>query len=717
MNSKTYKFLAVVVTIIMASVLVCGCGKQQQEETPTTAPTVYVVTFDSVGGNLIEAQEIEAGLLASKPADPNKEGFTFVEWQFNGFTYDFSTPVTANLTLVAYYTVNEGIETVSVAFNADNGSPVNTVQVAKGTSIAEPDAPQKGGHRFDGWFLNETKFDFSTPINENLVLKAQWTVDPTVPSTTPSTPNQTPGTTEGNGNSQPTEGTTTPSTTPNQTDPTEGTTAPSRIKYSDVAGDWYAEGTDDVILTFSLDSGDTWVCLNSTNFDYLTCEIEMHAGRGGGEYYNDNGYFTSNEIRLLSNSKLTYTKNNKTITFYRQKDYPTATEWEYEKLLKAIDGYYWYLDGYEYTYIHGDVIPWYGHECLSWESENIKITRNSLVAYENYEPEKYREYNSSASSDTHNTLLVNPIEYADSLIDDFGMRVSSNKLYMTVGGQQYTFSRHSQKKAIVPTLTANQTSFAVTEGEWVEVTVTASPWWQYYTFDATSSGAIQGGSTDYGTSNGKVSFSFYATKEGTGSAVIKEKNSGESITISVTVSPTYVEGVSLDQASVELTKGSTATLKATVSPSNASNKKVTWSSSNTSVATVSSSGVVTARSPGTATITVTTNDGGHTASCEVTVKQSPLKVSASIGMEMRFTSDGMQQGVSVNINASGGSESYVAYSIKLYYEGEYVGEVTEKSMFVTPYKNGTYTAEVYVKDSDGNEATSTSTTNMSITTS
>jgi hypothetical protein len=63
--------------------------------------------------------------------------------------------------------------------------------------------------------------------------------------------------------------------------------------------------------------------------------------------------------------------------------------------------------------------------------------------------------------------------------------------------------------------------------------------------------------------------------------------------------------------------GDTQILTATVSPSNATDKTVTWSSSNTSVATVSSSGEVMAVAAGFATITVTTNDGSKTATCSV----------------------------------------------------------------------------------------------------
>jgi predicted CoA-binding protein len=79
-----------------------------------------------------------------------------------------------------------------------------------------------------------------------------------------------------------------------------------------------------------------------------------------------------------------------------------------------------------------------------------------------------------------------------------------------------------------------------------------------------------------------------------------------------------VSGVSLNKTTLTLTVGGSETLIATVAPSNASNKQVSWSSSNPSVAAVSS-GTISAVAPGTATITVTTADGAKTAACTVTV--------------------------------------------------------------------------------------------------
>ena len=80
-----------------------------------------------------------------------------------------------------------------------------------------------------------------------------------------------------------------------------------------------------------------------------------------------------------------------------------------------------------------------------------------------------------------------------------------------------------------------------------------------------------------------------------------------------------VTGVSLNESSITLDVGGSKTLAATVTPENATNKKVRWTSDNETVATVSEDGVVTAVAGGTAVITATTHDGLFTATCTVTV--------------------------------------------------------------------------------------------------
>lgn len=85
-----------------------------------------------------------------------------------------------------------------------------------------------------------------------------------------------------------------------------------------------------------------------------------------------------------------------------------------------------------------------------------------------------------------------------------------------------------------------------------------------------------------------------------------------------------VSGVVVNPSSASVVKGTTQQLTATISPSNATNKTVSWSSSNSAIATVSTTGLVTAVAAGNATITATTQDGAKTATCAVTVTNPPV---------------------------------------------------------------------------------------------
>ncbi|SMD32771.1 Por secretion system C-terminal sorting domain-containing protein [Reichenbachiella faecimaris] len=122
-----------------------------------------------------------------------------------------------------------------------------------------------------------------------------------------------------------------------------------------------------------------------------------------------------------------------------------------------------------------------------------------------------------------------------------------------------------------------------------------------------------------------VSATGLVTANGDGNATITVTtvDGGFTATTSVTVSTVVVPvtGVSVSPTSITLDEGATQQLSVTISPANASNQSVTWSSNNTSVASVNASGLVTANNAGTATITVTTTDGGFTAVSNIIVEE------------------------------------------------------------------------------------------------
>ena len=114
---------------------------------------------------------------------------------------------------------------------------------------------------------------------------------------------------------------------------------------------------------------------------------------------------------------------------------------------------------------------------------------------------------------------------------------------------------------------------------------------------------------------------------GSTTVMVKTFDSGKIALLNVRVTADRVTGVSLSSSALELTVGSSHDLVAEVVPYAALDKSVTFTSDNTSVVTVSPNGKITALSPGTANVTVTTVDGGFTATCVVTVTSDTPPIS------------------------------------------------------------------------------------------
>ena len=165
------------------------------------------------------------------------------------------------------------------------------------------------------------------------------------------------------------------------------------------------------------------------------------------------------------------------------------------------------------------------------------------------------------------------------------------------------------KPVEVSSISLDKTSASAKVGETVSLSVTYNP------SNATNK------SVSWTTSNSAVATvsNGVVTAKSVGTATITDKTSnGKTASCKETVLPIEVSSISLNVTAKELEQGKTLALYATVSPANASVKTVTWSSSDTSVATVDANGKVTAKSKGTATITAKSNNG-KTASCIITV--------------------------------------------------------------------------------------------------
>ena len=128
----------------------------------------YTVTFQSEGGSEV-ASQIRANTPADQPADPTKEGYTFIGWYNGESEWNFETPVTADLTLTAKWQINR----YTITFDTAGGSEVPSITQDYGTAITPPAAPTRTGYTFAGW----DKTIPATMPAENITLTARWTVN------------------------------------------------------------------------------------------------------------------------------------------------------------------------------------------------------------------------------------------------------------------------------------------------------------------------------------------------------------------------------------------------------------------------------------------------------------------------------------------------------------------------------------------------------------
>ena len=158
--------------------------KKNETEIETEKPIVeskkYTITFDTNGGNVLPNQTVEEGNKVYKPSNPEKEGYIFKYWSFNGVEYDFNTNVTSNINLIAVYEKDETyVKTYTVTFNTDGGSKIDNQTLNEGEKISKPTNPEKECYIFSHWEYEGTEYNFNAPIKKDITLKAIYNVEPT----------------------------------------------------------------------------------------------------------------------------------------------------------------------------------------------------------------------------------------------------------------------------------------------------------------------------------------------------------------------------------------------------------------------------------------------------------------------------------------------------------------------------------------------------------
>ena len=128
----------------------------------------YTVTFQSEGGSEV-ASQIRANTPADRPADPTKEGYTFIGWYKGEEKWNFADAVTEAMTLTAKWQLNQ----YTITFDTAGGSEVAPITQDYGTTITAPANPAKTGYTFAGWDRESP----TTMPAEDMTITARWQIN------------------------------------------------------------------------------------------------------------------------------------------------------------------------------------------------------------------------------------------------------------------------------------------------------------------------------------------------------------------------------------------------------------------------------------------------------------------------------------------------------------------------------------------------------------
>jgi uncharacterized protein YjdB len=317
--------------------------------------------------------------------------------------------------------------------------------------------------------------------------------------------------------------------------------------------------------------------------------------------------------------------------------YLTNTEYSYSESIDFID-----------QVVFTDLIPNTVYDLAVYDTS---VDPNELVYTGNYLTPAYDQYSSSITNATQEgDALTFDVNYEGNNIDFVTIIVygdNNEVIYkyegsplnavtvnaagyenitctIAINGQMTHFEQlfASQEIVHVTSVSLDQSSLELSVGDTHEFVATVLP------ENATNKEVIWSSSDEsvLTVTDGVIT----AIKEGKATVTVKSKDGFKSSTCEVKVnkepSIIHVSSVSLNEATLNLETGDRYTLLATVLPSDAADKSVSWSSSDESVVTVSNKGKITALAAGEAIITVTTTDGGLTASCTVNVTQKVVPV-------------------------------------------------------------------------------------------
>jgi len=132
--------------------------------------SAYTVTVNADNGAEVKTETVEHGVFVELPENPTKTGFEFLGWFVGGEEYDFSTPVTSDITIIAKWKQI----TYKVIIDSNNGEEPVSETVAHGSCLELPEDPAYTGFELLGWFVGDERYDFEKPVTSGFTIVAKW---------------------------------------------------------------------------------------------------------------------------------------------------------------------------------------------------------------------------------------------------------------------------------------------------------------------------------------------------------------------------------------------------------------------------------------------------------------------------------------------------------------------------------------------------------------
>lgn len=502
-----------------------------------------------------------------------------------------------------------------IQFNTNGGSPIDKIDQDCGLTIVQPKDPVKNGFDFLGWYYEDQNFDFSKAIDEDIVLQARWKAKEGVEIVTISF--------DSNGGSE-----------QEDIEIQKGSflTAPvDPVRDGYIFSGWYL---DDVKFGF--------------NAFTVTKDITLVA-----KWEKDN---SSKNTNSNGNSQSQTDTSGKNVD-KNEEDFDLF--YKYDDIVEKYAGR-WYLSEYEDIYLDVERKQYYdgtAMEIITTHFAPLQTGQSDLKT-----PQSFSIYPCSSKSDRingcgyTNGITISYSDWDDNLKKE---QISLGSNSINVGG--YKFIRNKGTKNM---LTGKMYTKAL--GIWylynsseslIEIcsdsdtvnTIYGAPWYWINTtqFNLNTFETNINYSTESDVANSDDLFNKYGIS--ISGDVLTINNGKETRKFYRTKKYSSVKSVSLNYNSLDLRIGDTMSLKASINPSDAYNKGVSWKSSDSSIVNVDSSGNISALKEGTATITVTTEDGNKKATCNVTVKR--IKVtSVNLNQTQLFLNPGQTYTLTATIN-------------------------------------------------------------------